>query len=78
MIHVPLHARQRFVERIDPTLSLDQAAEEIRRAENACRAAVAFGASVVKTGRAKLILDGMAVVTVLPRNWVDHSDLRAF
>lgn len=87
MIVVTAHAIDRYIERI---ARVDRATAHaaIAAAERAVEAAAAFGAHVVKTAEAKLILQvhevalaggGMArearIVTVIPRWQIDHSDL---
>lgn len=66
-IVITAHAAQRYVERIDPSLSIEQARAEIHTHERAVSAAHSFGCTCVKlANRGRLILDAEgAVVTVL-------------
>lgn len=66
-IHVTQLAAERYVERVNPYLTLDEAAEAIRRHTAACCKAAGFGAKIVITSEARLLLDGLNVVTVLHR-----------
>lgn len=62
------HAIERYLERIDGSLTWDQARAAILASEKAIQKAAEFGASVVRNGLgAKLVLDGETVVTVLRR-----------
>ena len=63
MIVVSQHARTRYAERIEPC-SLDEARDRILAHSRAIEAAAAFGAEVVRLGTgARIILDGLTVVT---------------
>ena len=74
-IIITAHAAQRYVERIDPTLNLDQAREAIRSHSAVLAKAWAFGCHAVLAGKAKIVLqEGVTgaptVVTVKhARNW---------
>lgn len=68
MIHVTNHAANRWIERVDPRLTLDQARDEIRTHTRAIVAASDFGAHTVKLAcGARLIVEHRNVVTVLSR-----------
>lgn len=70
-IHVSRHACERYVERVDPRLTLAEAEVIIRTHAPAVRVAAAFGCKVVRTGSgAKLLLEGLSVVTVLNRRQI--------
>lgn len=69
-IHVTRHAAERYVERINPYLTLDEAAAAIRAHTDVCCKAASFGCWVVLTREAKLLLDGRSVVTVLHRKQI--------
>ncbi|MEH3121204.1 MAG: hypothetical protein PGN16_04355 [Sphingomonas phyllosphaerae] len=75
-VHVTHHAAQRYVERVNGNLTLEEAAEAIRGHASAIEAAAAFGCRVVKTSSAKLILEGRTVVTVMNRHWLIISQPR--
>lgn len=65
-VHCTRHAAERFVERIDPTLSLEQASTRILTSAPAIRVAAAFGCkTVIRGDGAKLVLDGTRVLTVI-------------
>lgn len=67
-IVITAHAAQRYIERIDPSATTEQARAEIASHEKAIVAAANFGCQCVRLGSgAKLILDGLAVVTVIRR-----------
>lgn len=75
---VTMHARQRYIERIDPTATLEQAAAVIHASERAVRTAHAFRCKLVKMGNgARLVLDGTRVVTVLARGQMLSDHLAA-
>jgi hypothetical protein len=76
-VHVTMHACQRYVERIDGRLTIEEARAEIQGHACAISTAAAFGARIVKTSRAKLVLQGARVVTVLDRHWLVNSDVMA-
>lgn len=68
-IVVTAHAAQRFIERINPTLTTEQARAEIASHERAIVAAANFGCRCVRLGSgAKLVLSGTSVVTVITRH----------
>lgn len=76
MIHVTDHAAQRYVERIDGSLSIEQAHAIIATHERIVTAAAAFGAPTVRLGNgARLVLVGTRVVTVLARHQLSPSQL---
>lgn len=74
MIHVTQNAIDRYIELIEP-VSREVARSRIASAERGVEAAARFGAFVVKTATAKLIIQGHRVVTVLPKNWIDHAGM---
>lgn len=68
-VHVTYHACQRYVERVNGKLTLEEAAEAIRGHASAIEAAARFRCCTVIMGEGgKLLLDGTRVVTVLPRS----------
>lgn len=68
MMIVTAHAAERYVERIAPNLSLEQARAEIATHERVILVAAAFGCKCVRLGNgAKLILSDDRVVTVIAR-----------
>ena len=63
---VSQHARQRFVERVAPDLSLTEAGAEIRSHRRAIEAAASIGCRYVRLASgARLVLQGDVVTTVL-------------
>lgn len=67
MIRVSQHACQRYAERVHPC-TVEQAHAEIIAHERAIHKAAAFGCSVVRCAEGhRLVLDGLAVVTVYAR-----------
>jgi hypothetical protein len=67
MIKVTDHACRRFAERVE-RCSLDDARLRILAASRAIEAAAAFGCEVVRMGGgARLVLNGLTVVTVYQR-----------
>lgn len=68
------NAIDRYIELIEP-VSRGDARNHIASAERGVEAAARFGAHIVKTAKAKLVLQGNRVVTVLPHNWIDHIGL---
>ena len=71
-IFVSRHAAQRYVERIDGRITVEEATAEIRSHARVVQIAAGFGCSVVRLANgAKLILNGSDVVTVIGR-W-EHS-----
>lgn len=67
MIHVTIHAAARYVERINPALTPDEARAAIERSAPAIETAARFGCATVIKDRAKFVLDGERVITVLCR-----------
>lgn len=66
MIHVCHHAAERWIERVNPAMTIDQAKAEIRTHSRAIVLASDFGAHTVKLGcGARLIVEDRKVVTVL-------------
>lgn len=66
-IAVTTHAAQRYVERVNPRLSVAEAIEAIRRHSSVIEIAIRERAPVVKLGTGqKLLIIGGVVVTVLP------------
>lgn len=64
---VTVHARKRWIQRVDPTATLADAAAAIGRSARAIEAAARFGCDTVILGNgARLKLDGDTVMTVLP------------
>ncbi|HVM38316.1 MAG TPA: hypothetical protein VM265_08020 [Sphingomicrobium sp.] len=74
MIHITEHAIERYIERV---AHVDRATAyaAIASAERGVEAAARFGATVVRTATAKLVLDGTTVVTVHSRRHIDNGDL---
>jgi hypothetical protein len=67
-IHITRHAACRFIERVAPLLTEEQARDEIRTHERAITVAADFHAPTDILGcGARLVLDGRSVVTVLGR-----------
>lgn len=66
-IIVTHHAAERYVERVDGSLTLEQAVTAIQASDRAIRCAIGFGCSTVLTGKARLIIKEGKVVTVLSR-----------
>lgn len=65
-VHITTHAAQRYQQRINPRLSIEEARAAIALSERAIETAIDFGAHVVKLGcGGRLILRGDSVVTVL-------------
>ena len=64
---ISLHARQRYVERINPALTLDQAADAIRGHTRALDAAESMNSRVFirLASGARFLVEGDRVVTVL-------------
>lgn len=68
MVMISQHAAERYVERIDPALTIAEARARIAESLPALERASKFGARVVRQGcGAKLVLVGDTVVTVLTR-----------
>ena len=66
---ITAHAAARFIERINPLLTTEQARAEIAAHEKAIVTAANFGCRCVRLGSgAKLVLDGFSVVTVITRH----------
>lgn len=77
MVHVTQHAIDRYIERIEPTLSVDQARARIMASEGAIKVAADFGCRCVRTGiGAKSILVGDRVVTVIGQSWISADILK--
>lgn len=75
MIHVTAHAAARFVERVNPSLTLDQARDSIRSHSAIIEAAAAFHCrTVVVAKRIRLVLDGTIVITVLDHHPAHNPD----
>jgi len=67
-VTVSAHAARRWIERVDPAATLDDARAIIHTHDRAIAKAAAFGCETVVLGcGARLILDGANVVTVLAR-----------
>jgi hypothetical protein len=65
MIHVSIHACERFIERGHPSCSLEEARAEILSHSKAIECAARFACEVVRLGDgSRLILKGERVVTV--------------
>jgi hypothetical protein len=68
VITVTHHACERFVERV-AACSIDDARDRILGSSRAIETAAAFGCAIVKLGGgARLILEGLTVVTVYERH----------
>jgi hypothetical protein len=66
-VHVTRHAAERYLERVNPRLTMAEAIEAL--SSPAIRRAAEFGAAYVRLGTGQRIaLDGFVVVTVLPRD----------
>lgn len=77
-VRVTHHAAERYVERIAPGLSIEQATIAIEGAAPAIAVAVAFGCKVVRLGNgARLCLKGLTVVTVMDRQEMPRDLLPA-
>lgn len=64
-VHVTHHAADRYVERVAPELTREQAADVIRGHGPAIVKASNFGCTVVRLGNgARLVLEGRNVITV--------------
>jgi len=73
---VTTHAAQRYVERVDPRLTPEEASDIMLLSARTVRMAAQFGCSTVRIGTgAKLILRGETVVTVLGRRQINRCDL---
>lgn len=69
MIFVTQHAAERWVERVAPHFTIDQAKAEIRTHTAMIIVAANFGATTIKLGcGARLILEERNVVTVIGRD----------
>lgn len=74
MIQVTTHAADRYIERVDPSLSYERAREALLAFAPIVRRAAEFGCSTVRIGcGAKLVLEGETIVTVLPKGWASRS-----
>ena len=68
MIHITAHAVSRWIERVNPQASQEDATAAIHSHDEAIRKAADFGANTLRLGcGARLILDHLTVITVLPR-----------
>ncbi|MBE7186036.1 MAG: hypothetical protein INR68_16690 [Methylobacterium mesophilicum] len=68
-VDVTLHAAERYVERVAPRLTLAEATAAIKAHDRAIRAAADFRCSlVILPEGGKLLLAGVKVISVLPRN----------
>lgn len=68
---VTMHAAERWVERVNPALTVSQARSAIAAHTRAIETAIAFGAHVVRIGTGqKLVIEGDTVVTVAPRDFM--------
>lgn len=66
-IRVTRHAAERYLERVDPRLTLAEAVKAL--SGHAIQRAADFGAPYVKLGTGQhVVLEGATVVTVLPRD----------
>jgi hypothetical protein len=66
-VHVTRHAAERYLERVDPRLTMAEAIEAL--SSPTIRRAAEFGAAYVRLGTGQRVaLDGFVVVTVLPRD----------
>jgi hypothetical protein len=75
MVQVTAHAAQCWVERVDPSITVDQAMSVLLCAERAIDAAAKIGCHVVRMANgAKLMIRGDRVVTVLfpCKPWSGH------
>lgn len=71
---VTAHAAQRYVERINPSLTAREARLAIRQHHVIINKAADIGCHVVKLGcGARLVLDGVTVITVLEKGWLAHA-----
>lgn len=78
-MHVTPLAIDRFLERIDGSLTRAEAEAKMLTASVAVERAAAFGCRVVKMGcGAKLILKGTTVVTVLERHRISADMLPGY
>ena len=75
MAFVTQHAAERYVERVNPELTVEQAKAAMMASARAIDTAAAFGASCVRLGNgARLMLQGDVVVTIkTPIGWVPQS-----
>jgi hypothetical protein len=66
-VHVTRRAAERYLERVDPRLTMAEAIEAL--SSPTIRRAAEFGAAYVRLGTGQRVaLDGFVVVTVLPRD----------
>jgi hypothetical protein len=66
-VHVTRHAAERYLERVNPRLTMAEAIEAL--SSPTIRRAAEFGAAYVRLGTGQRVaLDGFVVVTVLPRD----------
>ena len=75
MAWVTQHAAERYVERVDPALTIGQAKAQIMKSAKVIDTAAAFGASCVVLGNgARLMLQGDVVATIkVPIGWAPRS-----
>ena len=79
MIEVTAHAAERYIERVEPALTYEQARAKLLTFERAVTAAAGFGCKVVRLGNGgKLVLDGARVVTVLGRYQFTREHIARF
>lgn len=73
MAFVTVHAAQRYVERCEPSLTVEQARAAIMRSATAIDVAAKFGATAVKLANgARLALQGDVVATVKQSQKREH------
>ncbi|WEK42946.1 MAG: hypothetical protein P0Y64_16635 [Candidatus Sphingomonas colombiensis] len=76
MICVTHNAAARYVERVNPRLTLDEAIAAIRQHSRIIEIAIRERAPIVKLGTGqKLVIVGDAIVTVLPRGAINWSGM---
>jgi hypothetical protein len=72
-VHVCHHAAERYVERVEPC-TIEQAKDRILASSKAIHAAASIGCQVVRLAcGARLVLDGLRVLTVYPRGDLPHQ-----
>jgi len=68
---ITVHASERYVQRVNPALTVSQARSAIAAHTPAIECAIKFGAHVVRIGTGqKLVIEGDTVVTVAPRDFM--------
>jgi len=73
MIHITRHAAERYCQRIDPSLSTEEAFAELRSHEKAFRAAVDFGCTTVRFGKkARAVLSCEGNVVTVISGWMSR------